>query len=327
LWRELVTAKSPSFWQRLVRPRPEAIRGSYIWGGVGRGKTWLMDLFFECLPGNLKKRIHFHRFMQSIHHGLRRTDKVQDPLASVAADWARDCRVLCLDEFFVADIADAMLLSGLLQSLFERGVTLVVTSNLPPDALYRDGLQRARFLPAIELLKQHTRVLHLKGATDFRLRFLEQSEIYHWPLDQRARDNMNRNFEHMAAGCELNNALELNERPFQAVRRGDGVIWFQFDELCRKPRGSEDFIEIARSFNTVMLSDLPQLRDEEANEARRFITLVDEFYDRGVKLLLTAQMPLERLYSGKRLAFEFERTLSRLTEMQTRAYLARPHLP
>jgi cell division protein ZapE len=327
LWHELAAGKSPSIWQRFTQSRPDAIKGLYIWGGVGRGKTWLMDLFFESLPGTAKKRIHFHRFMQSIHHGLKRMDNVQDPLAAVAEYWARNCRVLCLDEFFVSDIADAMLLSSLLQNLFARGVTLVITSNLPPDALYRDGLQRARFLPAIERLKQHTRVLHLEGVTDFRLRFLEQSEIYHWPVDQHARDSMNSNFEHMAAGCELDNAMELNERPFQAVRRGDGVIWFQFDELCRKPRGSEDFIEIARSFNTVMLSDLPQLQDDDANAARRFITLVDEFYDRGVKLLLTAQTPLERLYAGKRLAFEFERTISRLTEMQTHAYLARPHLP
>lgn len=326
LWHELQSSKRPSLWRRLSRTDPHATRGLYIWGGVGRGKTWLMDLFFESLPATGKKRIHFHRFMQSIHHGLNQLDQVQDPLAEVAAEWARDCRILCLDEFFVVDIADAMLLAGLLQNLFARGVTLVTTSNLEPDALYREGLQRARFLPAIEQLKRHTQVLNLKGAMDFRLRILETSEIYHWPLDQQARDSMNNSFERMAAGCELNTGLKLNDRPFQAIRRGDGVIWFGFDELCEKPRGSVDFIELARSFNTVMLSDMPQLQEDDSNAARRFITLVDEFYDRGVKLLLSAQTPIECLYTGKRLAFEFERTVSRLTEMQTHAYLARPHL-
>ncbi|MGH8034926.1 MAG: cell division protein ZapE, partial [Lysobacterales bacterium] len=296
-------------------------------GGIGRGKTWLMDLFFELLPEPGKHRIHFHRFMQSIHHGLACRERVQNPLAELAAEWARNYRVLCLDEFFVGDIADAMLLAGLLENLFCRGVTLVTTSNLEPGELYRDGLQRAKFLPAIALLKHHTRVFHVKGATDFRLLILEQSELYHWPLDEQARVNMNRNFERMAAGCELENGLEINERAFQAIRCGDGVIWFSFAELCLKPCGSIDYIEIARAFNTVLISGLPQLGEADTNAAKRFIILVDEFYDRGVKLLLSAEIPLESLYTGQRLAFEFQRTLSRLTEMQTPAYLARPHLP
>jgi cell division protein ZapE len=218
-------------------------------------------------------------------------------------------------------------LAVLLENLFTQGVFLVTTSNLEPDNLYRDGLQRAKFLPAISLLKEHTRVIQLGGDTDFRLRILEQSEIFHYPLDQQAQANMSLSFERMAAGVELDVNLAINERPFEAVRRGDGMIWFEFSELCEKPRGSNDFIEIARAFNTVMLSNMPQLHEDDANAARRFITLVDEFYDRGVKLLISAQSPIESLYTGKRLSFEFERTTSRLTEMQTHHYLARPHLP
>jgi cell division protein ZapE len=327
LWRQLQEKPQPSLWRRLRQAQPEPVNGLYIWGGVGRGKTWLMDLFYDHLTGIQKQRIHFHRFMQRIHASLNQLENVQNPLAHVAAEWARTCRVLCLDEFFVADIADAMLLSGLLENLFARGITLVTTSNLEPGELYRNGLQRAKFLPAIALLQRRTRVLHLKGATDFRLRFLEQSGIFHWPLDKQAQENMSYSFQRMTAGCELESKLTINDRPFQAVRRGDGIIWFEFAELCEKPRSSADFIEIARAFNTVMLSNMPQLREQDSNAARRFIILVDEFYDRGVKLLLSAQTPVSSLYSGTRLAFEFSRTSSRLTEMQTHNYLARPHLP
>jgi cell division protein ZapE len=327
LWQQLQASGRPSLWRRLTRRQAGGIRGLYLWGGVGRGKTWLMDLFFDLLPEGGKQRIHFHRFMQNIHLALKRKEQVQNPLAEIAAEWARDCQVLCLDEFFVNDIADAMLLAGLLENLFSLGVTLVTTSNMEPDELYRDGLQRSKFLPAITLLKRHTQVVQLKGKMDFRLRLLEQSEIYHWPLDQQARINLARSFERMSAGCELRQCLEINGRPFQALRRGDGIIWFNFAELCHKACGSADYIEIARAFNTVLISELPQLREEDSNAARRFIILVDEFYDRGVKLLLSAQVPPESLYTGKRLAFEFQRTISRLTEMQTHDYLARPHLP
>ncbi len=327
LWHQLQKGQSPSIWQKLTGRQPEPAKGLYVWGSVGRGKTWLMDLFFDSLPQQAKQRIHFHRFMQRIHTRLNQMESVRDPLAVLAREWAENCSILCLDEFFVTDIADAMILAVLLENLFTQGVFLVTTSNLEPDNLYRDGLQRAKFLPAISLLKEHTRVIQLGGDTDFRLRILEQSEIFHYPLDQQAQANMSLSFERMAAGVELDVNLAINERPFEAVRRGDGMIWFEFSELCEKPRGSNDFIEIARAFNTVMLSNMPQLHEDDANAARRFITLVDEFYDRGVKLLISAQSPIESLYTGKRLSFEFERTTSRLTEMQTHHYLARPHLP
>jgi cell division protein ZapE len=327
LWHALQRQRNPGLLDRVRRNRPEHIHGLYIWGTVGRGKTWLMDLFFEHLPVKRKQRVHFHRFMQRIHQSLADQGNVRDPLPRIAADWARDCSVLCLDEFFVSDIADAMLLGGLFENLFQQGVTLVTTSNIAPDDLYRNGLQRAKFLPAIELIKQNTRVLELSGSTDYRLRILEQSEIFHFPLDTAADQVMTESFNRMAAECELDHDLQINGRDFHARRRGDGIIWFEFEELCIQPRGSIDFIEIARTFNTVMLSNMPQLAEADSNATRRFITLVDEFYDRNVKLLISADAPIKELYDGKMLGFEFQRTVSRLTEMQSHEYLARPHLP
>jgi len=327
LWHELQSPKKAALVDRIRRNRPAPVPGLYLWGSVGRGKTWLMDLFFEELPINEKVRVHFHRFMQRVHQGLADLGNVRDPLPRIAADWAGSCRVLCLDEFFVSDIADAMLLSGLLEELFKNGVTLVTTSNIEPGGLYRDGLQRAKFLPAIDLIRQHTKVMELGGNADYRLRILEQSKIFHHPLDEEADRVMTTAFNRMAAECELNHDLEINGRNFHARRRGDGIIWFEFEELCIKPRGSIDYIEIARAFNTVVISNMPQLGEEDPNAARRFITLVDEFYDRNVKLLLSANAPIPDLYTGRKLTFEFERTTSRLSEMQSHDYLARPHLP
>ena len=327
LWSELTESRPGRRLTRFRRRQFPAVKGLYLWGSVGRGKTWLMDLFYDELPVKEKQRVHFHRFMQKVHNSLGKLGNARDPLQTIAADWATSCRVLCLDEFFVSDIADAMLLAGLLESLIQNGVTLITTSNMHPDGLYRDGLQRAKFLPAIELIKQNTRVLHLGGATDYRLRILEQSEIFHYPLDEAANQVMTTAFERMTADSEMHHDLDINGRNFHAHRRGDGVIWFEFDEICEKPRGSIDFIEIARAFNTVVISNMPQLTEEDANAARRFITLVDEFYDRNVKLLISAATPIANLYTGQKLSFEFERTTSRLTEMQSHEYLARPHLP
>jgi cell division protein ZapE len=307
------------------RRRP--LRGLYLWGSVGRGKTFLMDLFHDHLPLQRKERVHFHRFMRKVHDALRAVGEVRDPLRHVADDWSRRCDVLCLDEFFVIDIADAMLLAGLLERLFENGTTLVTTSNVEPAGLYRDGLQRAKFLPAIRLIEQHTRVLQLDGDTDFRLRILERSELFHAPLDDGAEAGLRQAFARIAAESEMNPVLDINGRAFHARRRGDGVVWFDFEELCGKPRGAIDYIEIARAFNTVLLAGVPQLGADDEDAARRFVTLIDEFYDRNVKLLMSAAVPVESLYRGRRLAFEFERTASRLTEMQSHDYLARPHLP
>ena len=326
LWHDLQRQEAPSFIGRLRGKRPPYVRGLYVWGSVGRGKTWLMDLFYEQLPLRQKQRIHFHRFMQRVHNSLKEAGSSRDPLPQIAEDWSRSCKVLCLDEFFVSDIADAMLLAGLLEALFSRGVTLITTSNVQPDDLYRDGLQRSRFLPAIDLIKEHTRVLELGGETDFRLRILEQSKIYLHPADEQAEQSMNENFDRMSGDCEMALDLQINRRHFHARRRGDGIVWFDFRELCDKPRGSNDFIEIARSFHTVLISNVPQMHQKDADAVRRFIIMVDEFYDRNVNLLISADKPIHELYTGKKLGFEFQRTTSRLTEMQSTAYLAKPHL-
>jgi cell division protein ZapE len=327
LWYELVKPSKKSLWNVVTGTSPLVPRGIYLWGDVGRGKTWLMDLFFEAIPFEQKQRIHFHRFMASVHQGLRQYENSQDPLKKVSRDWAKDRRLLCLDEFFVSDIADAMLLASLLEGLFEQGVVLVATSNFPPDGLYRDGLQRARFLPAIELIKNQCQVLQLDGETDYRLRILKRSELFHFPLDEQADTILRESFVQMAAGCELATELEINGRQFLSKMRGDGVIWFDFKELCEKPRSTGDYIEISRSFNTVFISGLPVLGPSNADAARRFIHLVDEFYDRNVKLLISSAAAIEGIYTGDRLAFEFQRTVSRLNEMQSHHYLAKPHLP
>ena len=299
-----------------------------MWGGVGRGKTWLMDLFYDGLPFENKQRLHFHRFMQRVHEELIARADVRDPLPLIAEDWAKRARVLCFDEFFVSDIADAMLLGGLFQGLVERGVTMVATSNIPPDDLYKDGLQRARFMPAIELLKSSCKIMQLDSQVDYRLRILEQAEIYHSPLDDAAEKQLSSYFEQINPGdCTQGQAIDINGRNFLNRCRGDGVIWFDFAELCDKPSAPPDYIEIARSFNTVMLSKIPVMSREHADQMRRFITLVDEFYDRGVKLIISAAAPLGDLFQGHRQPFELARCKSRLTEMQSHDYLAMPHRP
>jgi len=325
LWHELAGPPGLPWWKKLRDNH--RVLGVYLWGGVGRGKTWLMDQFHDSAPIGDKQRIHFHRFMARVHEALRSNRSARDPLQDIARDWSRRCRLLCFDEFFVSDIADAMLLGNLLDALFRRGVVLVATSNVHPDDLFRDGLQRARFLPAIESIKAHTRVVEVGGERDFRLRILERLEIYHHPLDEAADTVLAENFRRMAGGCELPPALRINGRQLSARRRGDGVIWFDFGELCTTPRSAADYIEISRSFNTVFLSGVPLMGERQADEARRFISLVDEFYDRNVKLLVSAAGPVDGLYHGARLSFEFQRTASRLHEMQTHDYLAKPHLP
>lgn len=327
VWLELTAHPVSSWWHKIRGKQREPVTGLYLWGGVGRGKTWLMDLFFDSLPGKDKQRIHFHRFMARVHVALKTTQSTRDPLAEIARQWAKQYRVLCFDEFFVADIADAMLLGGLLQALFEEGVTLIATSNVAPDDLYRNGLQRAKFLPAIEALKKHTLSVHVDGDRDFRLRILQHSEIFHHPLDDAADAGLGRAFEEMSAGVTLDKHLEINGRILNARQRSDGIIWFNFKELCDQATSTADYIEIARAFNTVLLSGVPPMDEGNADATRRFINLIDEFYDRNVKMLISAALPIDDLYTGMRLAFEFQRTASRLTEMQSTEYLARPHLP
>ena len=327
IWMELTAHPVSGWWAKIRGKQRSPVTGLYLWGGVGRGKTWLMDMFFDSLPGKDKQRIHFHRFMARVHAALKTRQSTRDPLPEIAREWAAQYRVLCFDEFFVADIADAMLLGGLLQALFAEGVTLVATSNVPPDDLYRNGLQRAKFLPAIESLKQHSLSLHVAGERDFRLRILQRSEIFLQPLNAYAQSSLDNAFERMSAGCSLEARLEINSRTLTARKRSDGIIWFSFKELCDLPTSTADYIEIARAFNTVFLSGIPLMDESNADATRRFINLIDEFYDRNIKMLVSAAGPIDKLYTGKRLAFEFQRTASRLTEMQSNDYLAKPHLP
>lgn len=302
-------------------------KGLYIWGGVGRGKTYLMDSFYDQLPFENKMRLHFHRFMHQLHEQLEQVKGQPDPLKKIASEIAEQTCVICFDEFFVSDIADAMLLGGLFKALFANGICLVATSNLPPDKLYRNGLQRENFLPAIELIEKHTQVVNLDGEVDYRLRTLEKAEIFLCPHNQTAIDNLNHSFELLATEEQpAASSIEVEHRKIKTIRNAEGVVWFDFKEICQTARSSADYIEISRCYHTVMVSDIPQLTAADEAAARRFINMVDEFYERNVKLILTAATDLADLYQGTQLAFEFSRTLSRLQEMQSRDYLARQHL-
>jgi cell division protein ZapE len=318
-----------SWWRRLRgAPAPEPVQGLYLWGGVGRGKTWLVDTFYDCLPFERKMRVHFHRFMQRVHAELTALEGTSDPLLAIADKLANEARVICFDEFFVSDITDAMILGGLMQALFERGVSLVATSNIVPDNLYRNGLQRQRFLPVIDLVKRHTRVLNVDAGVDYRLRALEKAELYHWPLDDEAELSLKRSFDSLIPESgKAWERVEINGRYLSSRWMADDVIWFDFSELCDGPRSQNDYIELARIYHAVLLANVPQFGRDMDDQARRFVNLVDEFYDRNVKMVISAEVPLEQLYPCGGLEFEFQRTISRLQEMQSHEYLARSHKP
>lgn len=322
----LLAPARTGLFDRLRRRAPASPRGLYLWGGVGRGKTFVVDLFFEHLPIAAKRRVHFHRFMTEVHERLRALPGRSDPLAEVAADLAGQIRLLCLDEFFVVDIGDAMILGRLLQHLFERGVCLVTTSNTVPDQLYRDGLQRERFLPAIALLEVHCVVHAMAGATDYRLRSLRQGRTWLVPDDDAAHAELAALYVRLTLDAKQGGlAIEVNGRRIPCRRQSEGVVWFDFAALCEGPRAVADYIELARDFHTVLLSGLPQLGNSSDNAARRFVHLVDEFYDRAVNLVVAAAVPIVELYVGERLRHEYERTVSRLIEMQSEDYLGREH--
>ncbi|HWM27207.1 MAG TPA: cell division protein ZapE [Woeseiaceae bacterium] len=310
-----------------LRATPGDRRGMYLWGGVGRGKTFLMDLFFKTLDIEKKRRIHFHRMMSEVHARLKKLEGVEDPLDRVAADIAAETDVLCFDEFFVADIGDAMILGRLMHGLFRRGVVVVATSNSAPQDLYPDGLQRERFLPAIEILGEKTEVLHIGGTTDYRLRLLQKAGAYIHPSGDDANARLDRYFREIASGdIQEDLEVEVNGRGIPARKSAKGIAWFVFTAICDGPRSREDYIEIARWYPTVIISDIPYFSATRDDAARRFITLVDEFYDRRVKLIVSAAAPIPSLYRGRRLRVEFARTASRLTEMQTTKYLHSEHL-
>lgn len=302
-------------------------KGLYFWGGVGRGKTYLMDVFYDSLPFQEKMRIHFHRFMQQIHRQLRELQGKKNPLEIIGRDIAGQARILCFDEFFVSDITDAMILGGLMEQLFKRGVVLVATSNIEPDDLYKEGLQRDRFLPAIALINEHTRVLNVDGGTDYRLRTLQRAEIYHYPLDAGAEKSLADSFRRLAPDKTIKNkSIDVEGREIATRCIADDVLWCDFLDLCDGPRSQNDFIEISKEYHAVLLSNVPLLGVSTDDQARRFVNLVDEFYDRNVKLIISAAVAINELYSGGRLDFEFQRTQSRLLEMQSLEYLSRPHL-
>jgi cell division protein ZapE len=305
----------------------KSTRGLYLWGGVGRGKTMMMDMFCSALPTQRRQRMHFHRFMRRVHDALGRHAGQANPLLKVADEIADAGDVLCFDEFFVSDIGDAMILGEVMTALFERGVTLVATSNVEPVRLYENGLQRSRFLPAIDEIYRHCDVHHIDAGQDFRLRALQQAKLYHFPLNEHAQLSMEENFAGLAAEeAKSDVSLSIENRPIRARKVAGDVVWFDFANICEGPRSQNDYIELATLFTTVLVSNVPVLGSTKEDAARRFISLVDEFYDRRVKLILSADDSIAKLYQGQRLSFEFQRTQSRLLEMQSESYLSEPHV-
>lgn len=309
-----------------AKQRP--VQGLYMWGGVGRGKTWLMDMFFHSLPGDRKLRLHFHRFMLLVHEELTELQGQENPLEIIADGFKAQTDVLCFDEFFVSDITDAMLLATLLQALFARGITLVATSNIPPDDLYRNGLQRARFLPAIDLINEYCDVMNVDAGIDYRLRTLTQAHLYLTPLDEQIRQTMDQMFVKLAGKKgEAAPVLQINHRPLQVIHAVDGVLAVDFHTLCEEARSQLDYIALSRLYHSVILYNVRVMGPLKENTARRFLALVDEFYERHVKLVIAAEASMFEIYQGERLKFEYQRCLSRLQEMQSEEYLKLPHLP
>ena len=313
--------------QYFTRPGPEPATGCYLWGGVGTGKTLLMDIFYNSLAPGIGQRTHFHRFMRSIHEKKNRIRDQQDPLGIIGREIALETRVLCLDEFTVSDITDAMIMSSLLQHLFLNGVILVTTSNTPVADLYRDGLQRSRFLPAIELLQKYTRSVNVDGGNDYRMAYLGNNEIFHVPSDPASEQKLAEAFIGLSGSHEIAaNNITINDREIRVRAQESGIVWFDFAEICQGHRSNSDYIEIARQYHSILVSAIPTLDSAMDDAARRFIELVDELYDRNVNLLASSQQRPHDIYSGNRLKDPFQRTASRLVEMSSLDYLSRPHL-
>ncbi len=312
-------AKRSNRLKRLVN-RPELPRGIYLWGGVGRGKSFLMDSFYQLIPVVRKTRLHFHEFMREVHRELDKQKDIEDPLLLVAQRIARKYRLICFDEFHISDIADAMILYNLLQALFEHGVSFIMTSNYAPDGLYPDGLHRDRLLPAIDLLKEKLDILNVDAGIDYRKRVLEQVDAYHTPADDKARQALGKAFADIAETAEETRQIRIASRQVPCLRRAGGVVWFDFATLCGGPRSQNDYLEIAHRFHTVILSDIPQMTAAMASEARRFTWLIDILYDHRVKLLASAAVEPALLYTEGTLSNEFHRTVSRLIEMQSLEY-------
>jgi cell division protein ZapE len=318
-WVYFKSRRSSSI-KRLIN-RPDVPRGVYLWGGVGRGKSFLMDSFYSVVPLVRKTRLHFHEFMRAVHRQLDELKGVADPLDEVARRIARKYRLICFDEFHVSDIADAMILYNLLTALFDNGVSFIMTSNYDPDLLYPDGLHRDRMLPTIALLKEKLDVMNVDAGIDYRKRALEQVESYLTPLGAAADAALRAAYASIAESADEDPRIRIEEREIRSLRRAGGIIWFDFATLCGGPRSQNDYLEIASRFHTVVLSGIPAMSAGQSSEARRFTWLIDVFYDHKVKLLMSAEVAPELLYTQGMLANEFHRTVSRIIEMQSREYM------
>jgi cell division protein ZapE len=322
-WAEFKASSSNPL--RKLLKRPSIPKGVYMYGGVGRGKSFLMDCFFDALTIERKTRLHFHEFMREVHRELALMQGTVNPLDALGKKMARRYQLICFDEFHVADITDAMILHRLLVALFDHGVGFVTTSNFSPDGLYPDGLHRDRILPAIALLNEHMEVMNVDNGTDYRRRTLERLNLYKTPISQSTEEEMNLAFNQLSSGPDESPVLKIEAREIRARRRAGGVVWFDFRTLCGGPRSQNDYLEIATQFHTVLLSQVPCMPVRLASEARRFTWLVDVLYDRRVKLIMSAEVPPEQLYIEGPLSHEFPRTVSRLNEMQSAEFLALQH--
>jgi len=328
-WTDYKAKRSNALWRLVVHP--PLPRGVYLWGGVGRGKSFLMDSFYRCLPLVRKRRVHFHHFMRDVHRELEELKGREDPLAALAERIAKRYRLICFDEMHVNDIADAMIVGRLLGRIMDLGVVCCMTSNYHPDELYKDGLKRENFLPTIELLKTRLDVLHVDGGVDYRQRMLEDVQVYHWPLGEQAERALMENFKRIAEVEEEFHELDVEGRVIPYRHRAGGVVWFDFSVICGWGRSQHDYLDLSKRFHTVIVSAVPRMGLKLAEEARRFTLMVDVFYDNRVKLIVSAEGPPEKLLRIEEdprdarlraMVFEFERTASRLVEMQSRAYLA-----
>lgn len=327
LWHELVDfkAKRNHFLGRSLLS-PEVPKGLYFWGGVGRGKSFLMDVFYACVPYKRKRRIHFHNFMAEVHHDMKELAATKDPLIALADKIAQSTRLLCFDEFHVSDIADAMILGRLMAALFERGVVMIMTSNSAPDELYPNGLQRQKFVPAIDLIKRNLRIINIDSGSDYRLREMASAPLFMLTTDAESNMRMDAIFKRLSAGTiQDKQHIEVQSRLIPVRKLAAGVIWFDFKVICGGPRAQADYLEIAHRFPAVFVSDIPQMTANEAAEAQRFIWLVDIFYDNRVKLVASAANTPHALCTNADQAYEFSRTASRLTEMQSQSYLELQH--
>lgn len=327
LWHELVSfkAKRNQFMGRSLLS-PKVPKGIYFWGGVGRGKSFLMDVFFACVPYKRKRRIHFHDFMLEAHHQMKLLAAAKDPLIALADNIAASTRLLCFDEFHVSDIADAMILGRLMTALFERGVVMLITSNYSPENLYPNGLQRQKFIPAIDLLKRNLKIINIDNGNDYRLRALPSAPLFMLTTDSQSEARMQAIFQRLAAGTSQSVPnIEIQGRSIAVKKFSQNAVWFDFNSICGGPRAQADYLELARRFPIVFLSDIPHMTANEAAQAQRFIWLVDVLYDNRVKLVASSTVTINEICSNGAQLEEFARTISRLTEMQSESYLELRH--